>query len=259
MILRKIAQGIREHDWFVVLVELMVVVIGLMMAFQVDRWREVRDEHRQERDYIERLTDDLEADIPAITFAIEMQTTRLDLVELLMAAVDDPEAALTRPAEFLAAIYQAAYTYTPTLTSHTFEDLRSTGNMRLIRNRNVKDALYEYYGFDQSQWQYRPLQFTTEFKHFEEVAGVLSFDQARLVQDEILFVNQQTLDRVRSIEVDKVEVLLAAKRLAERPGIRAWLPQIRGLQLEQISVHKSRLDRAHTVLETLKQHAANSN
>jgi hypothetical protein len=255
MILRKIAQAIRSHDWFVVVVELLVVVIGLMMAFQVDRWRDAREESRQEQSYIEHLRADIEADIPAIQFAIDLQSIRLDFVELLMGVLDHPESALDRPVEFLAAVDQAAFTYTPTLASHTFEDLRSTGNMKLIGSRELKDSLYDYYGYDQSQWQYRPLQFTTEFKHFELVAGVLNYEQVRLVQDEVLFVSPRNHEKVRGMSVDRVEVLLAAKRLDDRPGVREWLPQIRSMQKEQIDVHQKRLERAEGVLEILKRYS----
>jgi len=255
MILQKIARAIREQDWFVVVIELLVVIVGLMMAFQLDRWRETLDERRQEKDYIERLASDIGADIPAIQFAVDIQSIRLEFVDLLMATMEDPEAAVKRPAEFLAAVNQAAFTYTPSLSSHTFEDLRSTGNMRLIRSQNLKEALFDYYGFDQSQRQYRPLQFTTEFKHFEEVAGVLSFDQVRFVQDEIRYVSQRNQEEVRAMSVDTVAVLLAAQRLAERPGVRDWLPQIRSLQIEQIDVHNKRIERAQLVLEILQSYS----
>lgn len=254
MILQKIAKSIRQQDWFVVVVELLVVVIGLIMAFQVDRWRETLDERRQEQGYIERLTADIESDIPAIQFAVDMQSIRFDFVELLMATMEDPEAAVKRPAEFLAAVDQAAFTYTPVLASHTFEDLRSTGNMRLISSQELKEALFNYYGFDKAQWQYRPLQFTTEFKHFEQVAGVLSFDQARFVQDKIKMVSPSNQEEVRNMSVDTVAVLLAAKRLAERPGVRDWLPYIRSLQNDQITVHNMRIERAQVVLEILTRH-----
>jgi hypothetical protein len=252
MILQKIAKGIREHDWFVVVVELLVVVIGLMMAFQLDRWREAGNERELEQKYLARLALDIESDIPNIRFAIDVQTIRLEMAELLMETVEDPEAAVKSPAVFLAAVDQAAFTFTPTLVSHTFEDLRTTGNMRLVQNQILKAALYDYYAYDETQRQYRPLEFTTEFKHFELVAGVLSYDQVGLVQDEIRYISPRRIEEVRAIEVDTVEVLLAAKRLAERPQFRDWIPQIRRMQLEQIDVHRKRLERAEAVLTILK-------
>ena len=37
MMLKKIAASIRQHDWFAVGIEILVVMIGLMLAFRLDR------------------------------------------------------------------------------------------------------------------------------------------------------------------------------------------------------------------------------
>lgn len=71
---------------------------------------------------------------------------------------------------FLAAVAQAAFTYTPSLTSHTFEDLRSTGGMGLIRSAEIKSALYDYYDFHDTQRQYMQLTMMIEFRYFELIA-----------------------------------------------------------------------------------------
>ncbi len=86
---------------------------------------------------------------------------------------NDPAVATARPVEFLGAVSQAAFTYTPSLTSHTFADLRSTGNIRLLLDQEVKDALYDYYGFDANQRQFRPLQFSTHRARLERANSVL--------------------------------------------------------------------------------------
>ena len=78
--LKRITRHIREHDWFAVIIEVVVIIIGLMLAFQLDRWREDRVERQEERTYVNRLVSDIEIDIPAIEYAIELQTLRLGLV-----------------------------------------------------------------------------------------------------------------------------------------------------------------------------------
>ncbi len=99
-------------------------MIGLMLAFQLDRWREGIAERRQEQTYINQLIADVEIDVPAIEYAIALQSLRLELVDLLMDVALDPTAATKEPVIFLGSVSQAAYTYTPGLTSHTFENLR---------------------------------------------------------------------------------------------------------------------------------------
>ena len=48
MIIKRMARFIRQHDWSAVIVEIIVVIVGLMLAFQLDRWWEQRGERAQE-------------------------------------------------------------------------------------------------------------------------------------------------------------------------------------------------------------------
>jgi len=253
MIIRRMALFIRKHDWSAVVVEVVVVIVGLMLAFQLDGWVEQRGERKQETEYIERLISDLEDDIPAIQYAIDLASLRLRLVNLLMDVSSDPAVATARPVEFLGAVSQAAFTYTPSLTSHTFEDLRSTGNIRLLLSQEIRDALYEYYGFDTNQRQFRPLQFSTEHRHFELAAGVLSHEQEIFVQDNWRIFIPGEIDNIENVPPDINQVGEAAQRLHESPELVAWLPQVRALQIEQIGTHRSRLERANSVLDVLQQ------
>ena len=255
MLLQRIANYIRNHDWFAVVVEIFVILIGLMLALQVDRWRDGREELRLEGAYIDRLINDIAADVPDIEYAIELQTMRLGLVHLLIEAARNPDVALEQPTRFLGAVDQAAYTYTPALTNHTFENLRTTGDMRLIRSEGVKEVLFEYYNFDDEQRQYRPLQFTTESRHFELAAGVLDTEQSMYIQDAFLFFRPGEDKLAAGVDVDELDVRKAALRLGEKPDLVAWLPYVRSLQLEQIEVHEMRLARAAATLEALRDYA----
>lgn len=91
-----------------------------------------------------------------------------------MAVSENPAVAAEQPTSFLVAVDQASFTYSPTLRKATFDDLRSTGNMRLMRDQDLKTKLHDYYRFDESQLQYRPLQFSVEFHHFKLANGVRS-------------------------------------------------------------------------------------
>ena len=253
--LKRIAGSIRQQDWFAVGIEILVVMIGLLLAFQLDRWRDSIAERQREQTYVDRLSADVAADVPAIEYAVELQTMRLDFIELLMSVARNPMVATEQPITFLGAVSQAAYTYTPVLTSHTFENLRSTGDLRLILDETVKDEMFEYYGYDEAQRQYRPLQFSTEFRHFELAASVLSHEQEVLLQDNWLFFRPDDFDEIQQTLTDLPQVIAAAERLQQRSDLVAWLPYVRSMQLEQIVVHGTRLERAQNVLRKLNEYS----
>ncbi len=59
MILRRMANGIRQQDWFTVVLEVLIVVVGIFIGLQVDDWNEARKEQALARDYLARLIFDV--------------------------------------------------------------------------------------------------------------------------------------------------------------------------------------------------------
>ncbi len=59
MILNRLGKAIRQQDWFTVLLEIVIVVIGIFVGLRVDDWNEDRKHRAQDAVYLERLGDDL--------------------------------------------------------------------------------------------------------------------------------------------------------------------------------------------------------
>ena len=70
MLLKRIAAYIKNHDWFAVIVEIFVIFLGLMLALQLDRWREEHQEQELELVYIERLIEDIATKVNIIGFDV---------------------------------------------------------------------------------------------------------------------------------------------------------------------------------------------
>ena len=255
MLVRRSIDYFRQHDWFAVFVELFVVVVGLLLAFQIDRWWEQQRERLQEVEYVARLTIDVESDIPVIQLAIELAKLRKGMADVLMRVAETPTAANEHPMHFIAAVQQAAFTYSPNLTNHTFDDMRSTGNLRLLREAEIKKALFSYYDYDQDQKQYRPLQFLSESRHFELAAGILSHDQARLVQDTLEIVQPGELDNIDRSLLKPDDIQATVQRFLDNEALIEWLPETRQLQLEQLLVNEIRLDKARDLLKLLRDYS----
>jgi hypothetical protein len=183
------------------------------------------------------------------------QSLRLDYVDLLIQVSRNPKLANDRPGEFLAAVVGASYTNYPTLRSHAFEDLRSTGNMALIRSTRVKEALYDYYEYDRHQANFRTLFLSNEFRHWELAAGILSHQQAQWLQDNSIFALPANVQLLHESEQDRAGVMATAERLAENQALIDWLPQIREMQIYFIFSLDRQIERAKAVLEVLRAYA----
>jgi hypothetical protein len=86
MILRRLTGHIRQENWFTVILELVVVVVGLFLAFQLDRWYESQ-----------RIKSDLQAHLEALTEDFTENETRLILA--ISEGKQEMEAAITIRAE----------------------------------------------------------------------------------------------------------------------------------------------------------------
>ena len=235
-----------------------VLMVGLVAAFQVDRWWEARRDRTDEQAYVSRLISEIEEDIAKLEYAIGLAEVRLDFGNLLAEVGADPSAALAEPGVFLAAVSQAAYTYTPTLSSNTFEDLRSTGNLKLLRDPDIKRSLHEYYAYDEAQRQFISLNLMIEFRYFELSAGIVTLDQYSFVQDGWFVVNPRNIQEVRDARPEQAGVRAAAERLARNEELLAWLPKVRGLQIDQIRAHDARLEHARSLLSKLQAYSTAS-
>lgn len=252
MIIKRVINQFRAQDWTALLSELVIVVVGIFIAIQADRWWEQQDDLRQEQVYITRLTEDIERDVDEITYSIALATFRRDFADLLIAASENPELARNEPERFLAAVQQAAFTATAALTSDTFAELRSTGNLGLLRDKDLKTALFEYYRFDEQARQYQSLQLMTEIRHLEFAAKILDHGQRVWVQDNYYVYGPRHAADVKYPESELQGVVDAAIRLQNSPDFVAWLPEARGLQLELIQTHEGRLRGAEALLVILR-------
>jgi len=251
MIIRQAIGSVKTQDWPALFSELVIVVLGIFIAIQADSWWQHQDDLSQEATYLSRLVSDVTDDIENIEYGIRLATLRKKLADLLITAAENPGSVREAPVRFLIAVEQSAYTFTPSLNSNTFEELRSTGNLGLLRNNDLKSALFDYFRYDQGQRQYMSLQLMQEFRHFELIASVLNNEQAIWVQDNLRIANpdREFPQEATGLAVD--EIVAAAVRLADMPEAKAWLPVARGMQQEPIETHTSRLERAEALLEIL--------
>ena len=156
MIIRRLANAIRDQNWFTVVIEFLIIVVGIFVGLQVDEWNETRKDRISERRYLERIYDDLTADIADIEDSIEVAKGRRAMGKLLLRVLDEPELASADPLAFIRAIEQAGYTRSPTINDYTFEELKSDGKLGIIRDEELRSALTGYYKLIEryDQWSY---------------------------------------------------------------------------------------------------------
>ena len=151
--------------------ETLVIVLGILIALALDDYRTNQYERRLAIDYVQRVQDDLSRDLEYID-RIWVQRLRIkrESLEAIAPIIrgqsqvpDNVEGFLKQVARGGIAGTSAATWYTDT----TFQDMRATGNLRLIRDADIRAQISRYYEAVQSEALRVEARFTdyTSFVH----------------------------------------------------------------------------------------------
>ena len=124
--------------------EIVLVVIGILIALQINNWNEQRKENNLEQNYYCKLLEDVEQDLAQVHEQILKTEDRLsaanEMLRLLQSEHPSVEAVMQNS---LKAISLITYTFRPNIAA--YEDLKSSGNLKILRDHEVKKRVTEYY------------------------------------------------------------------------------------------------------------------
>ena len=131
-------------DWRRLFFEFVIIVVGVLVALWVDQLRQNRVNARLQVEYLESLVSDLESDLAQFdeTEAWMRSSEAAASTVLALYARSPPT---TDIADLVAAVERAGWQAWPSISRNTIEDLRSTGNLRLIRDPAMRRAISSYY------------------------------------------------------------------------------------------------------------------
>lgn len=145
MILRHLADAIRGQNWFTVLIELAVVVVGIFLGLQIDDWNERRKENSLERGYIERLEAEVNANIAVYQTAIQKAEKTDRLYRDYFDYLHDPAVASPGESELLAVLCRVGIKSRLRFDNTVYDELVSTGRLDIIGYIELTRSLKTYW------------------------------------------------------------------------------------------------------------------
>ena len=158
MLLRRIIEHLKTQNWFAVALDLVVVVVGIFLAFQVERWygSQLRQQNLTAR--LHELSEDFAENEAVLIRSIERRRVGFDFAEYLLRSDELQPSELTADA-FYKALAETSQTTTPRIRRSAFDVLISTGEIELLQDESLKTDLVGYYTefgeflvFNQSVW-----------------------------------------------------------------------------------------------------------
>ena len=125
------------------LAEFFIIVIGVLVALGVDRWASAQEDRAMESRYLEGFASDLGRDSVNLERLIELWAGSATSGELLLQVVRGDE--LPEEPSLFELIRLAGIVNRPTTAVATYEDLIASGNLGLVRDRDLRIEISEYY------------------------------------------------------------------------------------------------------------------
>ena len=214
MILRRVIEHMKSQHWTAILIEFVIVVIGIFVGLQVNNWNEARRDRARELTYLQGIAADLDESIASIQQSIGYSNDRVALDELLIKAATDASVVRADPGRFLFAVTRGGYTHSPSIRGYTFETIKSTGGLEIIRDRQLVLDLMKFYATVQGLSQWSAFRTFCQSEYFKRSAGIMTATQLMLTS------NSESIMPV----VDVDDAMQAYQRMLARPDFIDWLP-----------------------------------
>jgi hypothetical protein len=128
--------------------EIVLVVIGILIALQINRWNEGEKNNDLEEQYRNRLLEDLKEEkaIMQATINYSEEVHRHALKAIVK--IENPTLLDENPAETLIDFYQASQIQDPASAKSTYQELIASGQINLLDDIDLKTSLIRYYEYD---------------------------------------------------------------------------------------------------------------
>ena len=150
---RKIRQQLLTENKFskyliYALGEIALVVIGILIALSLNNWNQKKSERKIERRYISSLIEDAKTDLSNFNNAIIVNEERVKILDSLASMCFNYNINEGKDPQLFIQNYKAyVHPVFVTHTDRTLSQLKNTGNMRLITDKSIVDAVIKYEGY----------------------------------------------------------------------------------------------------------------
>lgn len=146
MLLRRLTQSTLKHDWMSSTIEFILLVVGIFLGFQFDRWNEGRLQQQEANEYSIQLLDDMSIELRDIEFQMNYyETVRAFGLEALTAWEESQNASAE---ELIIAFYQASNVMPLSSVRGSYDALSSKGLMGLVGGPEFGSKVSAYYSQD---------------------------------------------------------------------------------------------------------------
>ena len=142
--LRRLTENLRTQNWSAIILELFVVVVGIFLAIQVERWYSEQRLRANIQERLVALAEDFAGNRIELDRSIEIRTLVIDAA-LQLLELDEQSPTPDQYDQFYELLGAASKTFTPRLRRGAYDVLIATGEIELLADEMLKSELADFY------------------------------------------------------------------------------------------------------------------
>ncbi len=123
--------------------EIILIVIGIFLALQLNNWNEGRKDRIEEREVLERIYDELQGHVERMATGGQGAPSRFEMIDRLISIFDGEP--IEDNTAFLQEVMQVGNISIRKQVKSTYAELLSSGRFSLIQNVDLRNSIFEYY------------------------------------------------------------------------------------------------------------------
>lgn len=131
----------KEINWLTLSIELVILIVGFSVGLQVNEWENRRNDRLLEREYMERLLEDFAQTENALQKDVQNLKDSVDKLSTGISRLSKPKLAEEDHRKVFEAVGASALVGEFGVIFGTIEELKDTGNMRLLSSKELRIAL----------------------------------------------------------------------------------------------------------------------
>ncbi len=143
--MKNLIQKIRAN-FFRGIFELIIIFLGISISLFIDDWRTERAEDEMALQYMRSMYSDVSEDLEKLEWQSRDRFAKMRDARVILDAMHFPDSVQITEADFRNRFGYVTRLTTFVSSDNTYNDLNSTGNIRLIKDVALKSGIYEYYG-----------------------------------------------------------------------------------------------------------------
>ncbi|RZA17839.1 MAG: hypothetical protein EOP93_12595 [Lysobacteraceae bacterium] len=145
MILRRLTRSLQAQDWTTVTLEFVLLVCGVFLGIQAANWNEARADDARARAYLARIRGNLETDALSIERRVVFWRQVIDYGNQAIRYAETGTLVDGSAWKTVLAFHQASQLWQWVSADATYQEMRSGGELGLIRDEQLREALSQYY------------------------------------------------------------------------------------------------------------------